>query len=217
MVDTILYFLFSFCYIVLFFFSIYVVRKNTSPFYMLFLPLVIAGLIYDNIMIGIGSFIGEGDTLRSLSMLRFWFHALFTPTLVLFAYGVAKYSTITWAKKPVAGILFLLTTFALISYETLETISQHMEVVREYGIVRYTLVGSSGPPLMVLIVAIILLFVGISLFRKTRWSSMMIGVAVMLVGSAVSIPIPSTAVTNTFELIFIFSLFLTQRHLMKIH
>ncbi len=184
---------------------------------MLFLPLVIAGLIYDNVMIGIGSFIGEGDTLRSLSMLRFWFHALFTPTLVLFAYGVAKYSTITWAKKPVAGILFLLTTFALISYEIIETISQRMEVVREYGIVRYTLVGSSGPPLMVLIVAIILLFVGISLFRKTRWSSMMIGVAVMIVGSAVSVPIPSTAVTNTFELIFIFSLFLTQRHLVKIH
>jgi len=46
---------------------------------------------------------------------------------------------------------------------------------------------------------------------------MMIGVAVMIVGSAVSIPIPSTAVTNTFELIFIFSLFLTQRHLVKIH
>ena len=43
----------------------------------------------------------------------------------------------------------------------------------------------------------------------------MIGVAVMIVGSAVSIPIPSTAVTNTFELIFIFSLFLTQRHLVK--
>jgi hypothetical protein len=184
---------------------------------MLFLPLVIAGLIYDNIMIGIGSFIVEGDNLRSLSMLRFWFHALFTPTLVLFAYGVAKYSTITWAKKPVAGILFLLTTFALIGYEILETISQRIEVVREYGIVRYTLVGSSGPPLMVLIVAIILLFVGISLFRKTRWSSMMIGVAVMIVGSAVSIPMPSTAVTNTFELIFIFSLFLTQRHLVKIH
>lgn len=92
-----------------------------------------------------------------------------------------------------------------------------MEVVHEYGIVRYTLVGSSGPPLMVLIVAIILLFVGISLFCKTRWRSMMIGVAVMIVGSAVSIPIPSTAVTNTFELIFIFSLFLTQRHLVKIH
>lgn len=181
MVDTILYFLFSFCYIVLFFFSIYVVRKNTSPFYMLFLPLVIAGLIYDNIMIGIGSFIGEGDTLRSLSTFRFWFHALFTPTLVLFAYGVAKYSTITWAKKPVVGILFLLTTFALIGYEIIETISQRMEAIREYGILRYTLVGSSGPPLMVLIVAIILLFVGISLFRKTRWSSMMIGVAVMIV------------------------------------
>ena len=117
---------------------------------MLFLPLVIAGLIYDNVMIGIGSFIGEGDTLRSLSMLRFWFHALFTPTLVLFAYGVAKYSTITWAKNLLPAF-FLLTTFALISYEIIETITQRMEVVREYGIVRYTLVGSSGPLLWFLL------------------------------------------------------------------
>ncbi|WP_255256011.1 hypothetical protein [Priestia megaterium] len=106
MVDTILYFLFSFCYIVLFFFSIYVVRKNTSPFYMLFLPLVIAGLIYDNIMIGIGSFIGEGDTLHSLSMLRFWFHALFTPTLVLFAYGVAKYRRLHGLKNLLPAFFF---------------------------------------------------------------------------------------------------------------
>ncbi|MED4074446.1 hypothetical protein [Priestia endophytica] len=215
MIDTIFYFLFTICYVVLFLLSIKLIRKSTLSFYMFFLPLVIAGLIYDNMIIAIGAFIGEGPVLTFLSMFRFWLHALFTPTLILFAYGVAKHSNIQWAKKTVVKICFVVSTIALISYEVIKTMSQRMEIIHEYGIVRYTLSGSSGPPIMVIIVALILLLVGISLFRHTRWSIMAIGVAIMIVGSAIPFSIPSTAVINLFELIFIFSLYLTHRYLLK--
>lgn len=179
---------------------------------MVFLPLVIVGLIYDNIIISLGSFIGEGNVLLLLSTFRFWLHALFTPTLLLFAYGVAKQSSLQWANKFIFKIIFLMSTLALISYEIIQTINKNPEILREYGIVRYTLVGASGPPLMVIIVAFILLVVGVSLYRKTRWNIMMIGVALMVVGSAIPFNLPSTAVINIFELFFIFSLFLTQRY-----
>ncbi|MFE7084123.1 hypothetical protein [Priestia megaterium] len=211
MIDTILYFIFTICYLTLLLLSVKLIRKRVVSFYMLFLPLVIVGLLYDNTIISIGSFIGEGDVLLFLSMFRFWFHALFTPTLILFAYELAKLSNIGWAKKAVTKYLFVMSTLALITYEVIETVIQHTEILRQYGIVRYTLVGSTGPPLMVIIVALILFCVGVSLFRKKRWSIMMIGVAIMILGSAIPINIPSTAITNMFELVFMFSLFLTQR------
>ncbi|MEH7000902.1 hypothetical protein, partial [Priestia megaterium] len=148
-------------------------------------------------------------------MFRFWFHALFTPTLILFAYELAKLSNIGWAKTAITKYLFVMSTLALIGYEVMDTVSQNTEVLRQYGIVRYTLVGSAGPPLMVIIVALILFCVGVSLFRKKRWSIMMIGVAIMILGSAVPINLPSTAITNMFELVFVFSLFLTQRFFLK--
>ncbi|MED3981677.1 hypothetical protein [Priestia megaterium] len=169
-------------------------------------------MIYDNIIISLGSFIGEGNVLLLLSTFRFWLHALFTPTLLLFSYGVAKQSSLQWANKFIFKIIFLMSTLALISYEIIQTINKNPEILREYGIVRYTLVGASGPPLMVIIVAFILLVVGVSLYRKTRWSIMMIGVALMVIGSAIPINLPSTAIINIFELFFICSLFLTQRY-----
>ncbi len=211
MIDTILYFIFTICYIILFVLSIRLIRRGVASFYMLFLPLVIAGLIYDNAIISIGSFIGEGNVLLFLSMFRFWIHALFTPTLVLFAYGIAKLCDIGWAKKAVTKYLFVISTLILIGYETMETISHPTTSLRQYGIVRYTLVDSGGPPIMVIIVALILLCIGISVFRKERWSIMMVGVAIMILGSAIPINLPSTAITNMFELIFMLSLFLTQR------
>ncbi|MDG0032028.1 hypothetical protein MMB68_20985 [Priestia sp. Y58] len=212
MIDTILYFLFSICYLTLLILNIKLIKKRNVSFYMVFLPLVIVGLIYDNIIISLGSFIGEGNVLLLLSMFRFWFHALFTPTLLLFAYGVAKQSSLQWANKFIFKIIFLMSTLALISYEIIQTINKNPEILREYGIIRYTFVGASGAPLMVIIMAFILLVVGVSLYRKTRWSIMMIGVALMVVGSAIPINLPSTAIINIFELFFICSLFLTQRY-----
>lgn len=215
MIDTILYFILIICYLTLLLLSVKLIRKRVVSFYMLFLPLVIFGLIYDNTIISIGSFIGEGDVLLFLSMFRFWFHALFTPTLILFAYELAKLSNIGWAKKAVTKYLFVMSTLALIGYEVMNTVSQNTGVLRQYGIVRYTLIGSAGPPLMVIIVALTLFCVGVSLFRKKRWSIMMIGVAIMILGSAVPINLPSTVITNMFELVFVFSLFLTQRFFLK--
>ena len=38
-----------------------------------------AGLVWDNGVIGIGKYIGEGDLLEGLNVTRFWVHALATP------------------------------------------------------------------------------------------------------------------------------------------
>ena len=82
-----------------------------------------------------------------------------------------------------------------------------------FGFMLYTLVGGSSPPLMVIIIAFVLLIVGISLYCKMGWNIMMIGVLLMVGGSAIPFNLPSTAVINIFEVFFICSLFLTQRYI----
>lgn len=104
----------------------------------------------------------------------------------------------------------------LIGYELAETFGKHLVSLYEYGTVRYSLEVNSAPPLMVIIVAFILLIIGGLLYCKLRWKAMMIGVLLMILASSISMNLPSTAITNMFEVIFIFSLFLTQVYIMKI-
>jgi hypothetical protein len=163
----------------------------------------------DNLIIASGKFIGDGPLLKSFNALRFWSHGFITPTLILFGWGMAKRIHIPFTKKTIAPYFFLFLTAGLIIYEFIENMHKIFVPIYEYGVLRYVSEESSGPPLMVLIVTFILLVISIYIFIRTRWIWMLLGVIVMIVGSAIPIPIESSAVTNAFELIFLCSLWLT--------
>ena len=81
----------------------------------------------------------------------------------------------------------------------------------EYGALSYTgAEPADGPPIMVLIVATVLLIVGAMVWKKQKWPWLFIGAAVMTIGSAVDLPIPSGAITNAFELILLTSIMATK-------
>ncbi|WKA58923.1 hypothetical protein QWY16_01845 [Planococcus shenhongbingii] len=82
--DTLLYFGFTAAYTLI---LVWAFAKQQSRNFMAFIYLVLFGLIYDNGIIAIGKFIGEGPLLENLNLLRFWSHAFLTPTLVLFSWG----------------------------------------------------------------------------------------------------------------------------------
>ena len=46
---------------------------------------VLLGLVYDNLMLGLGSLAGESAVMEALSVPRYLMHALFTPLLIIFA------------------------------------------------------------------------------------------------------------------------------------
>lgn len=209
MLDTILYLIFTFTYILLFAIGIFLLRKKASAPGMILL-LVTLGLIIDNAIIASGAFIGEGKQLKSISLIRFWTHALFTPALVLFGWYVANGFGVKWAKSRFSYYLALVLTLVLIIIEIVtETLPLTLTPVYEYGVLRYSSAHSSGPPIMVLVLIVYLLAAGYSIWRKTKWPIMLFGVVIMLFGSAVSLPIPSSAATNAFELIFILALWNT--------
>ena len=212
--DTVLYFFFTAAYILL---VIWGFKQQRTWNFTAFLYLVLFGLIYDNGIIAIGKSIGEGTFLETVNLMRFWSHAFFTPLLVLFCWGAINQAGVRWAKKNIVFYGFLLYTAALMVIElVLETWGLEIIPEQQYGVLRYVSAETaSGPPIMVLLVTIVLVFTGIVLWKEIGWKWMLIGAVVMGIGSAVPIEVESSAVTNAFELFLLFTLVWTKNRVEK--
>ncbi|HHT13725.1 MAG TPA: phospholipid phosphatase [Propionibacterium sp.] len=174
--------------------------------------LVIAALVYDNLIIGIGRWIGEGALLEGLNLARFWIHAAVTPLLAAWALHAIRRAGFGWAQARWYQVVSITAAVALMIGEYFWEL-QGLQIVpnEEYGALSY---GSaeppSGPPIMVLFVAAFLLFAGGMVWWKQKWPWLFIGAVIMTIGSAVQLPIESGAITNAFELILLISILATK-------
>ncbi|MFC4401607.1 hypothetical protein [Gracilibacillus xinjiangensis] len=210
--DTFFYFLFVSAYVILLIWAIQSSSKSLS--YKSFLYLVIAGLIYDNAVLVSGRFIGVGDLLEILNVARYWVHAIVTPTLVLFCYGVLTSARIKWLEDNKVKWGFFFITLLLIGTElVMEAIPLKLKPEWENDVLQYVSAASNNhPPYMIIAVTLILLVAGIIVYKKTKWKWMLLGTVLMGLGSTLSPFFKSGALTNGFELILIFSLVLTKKH-----
>ncbi|MFZ0575959.1 MAG: phospholipid phosphatase [Psychrobacillus psychrotolerans] len=213
--DTFLYFLYTFLYTALLIWGLYGIRKQELAKWSGVIYIVILPLIYDNLILATGKWIGEGELLESLNFSRFCLHALITPLLVMYSIGTLRESGIEWAKKKWLVIVGIIYTIGLMVFEfSVEVVGLEIEVVKEYGVVSYSNVEeATGPPIMVLFVTLILIVASAIVWKKTKWPIFFIGAIVMTIGSAVPLNIESGAVTNAFELFLIFTLIWTKRRL----
>lgn len=211
--DTFLYFFFLGIYVVLFIWAITLAKKYGWFSASNVLLLVILGLIVDNALLAFGRYIGTGQFLKTISYTRFWGHALFTPTLVLFAWNSLKKADINWAKTSTAKLITYLLTIGLICFELFtETLGLKLEENWKYGVLSYSDVDSSGgPPIMVLIISLVLIVSAFIIWRKQKWIWYLLGTIIMTIGSAVPLPIQSKAYMNGFELILLISLLATKQ------
>lgn len=143
-------------------------RKSGSV-YPIFPLLVIAGIVYDNLIIGLGSFIGEGELLKGLNVPRFVIHALFTPCLMIFAVGVARRVGINWAQtKTGHGIICLIATAMIALGVYHEIIQLTLEAKAEYGTLRYINTAAQGPPIPAIVTIIVVMIIAIFVWVKTK-------------------------------------------------
>ncbi|WP_079507738.1 hypothetical protein [Mesobacillus jeotgali] len=215
--DPYIYALYSLIYLFLFLWGLKSSIKNGFILLMNVLLLVTFGLIYDNLVLALGSLIGEGTFLKTMNLLRFWFHALFTPLLILFSWAAASKTTdISWIKGR-GGLLFaaFLTIAMIISELVQNTLGIKLVPDRSNGVLSYDSAASHGPPIMIIGVTVTLLIAGFILWIKRKWKWMAIGVILMGIGSAVPLPLESDAATNGFELILLLSLWATNDYLEK--
>lgn len=212
--DIWIYLFFAFAYLVLFIFMIRNMRRYGINSLSNVLVLVIIPLIYDNAILGVGSWIGEGQTLEVLNTARYWMHAIFTPLLIVFSLDVLRRARFNWANTSAALWLTVIYALAAVVVELITVVLDlSLKAETKYGVLSYSTTNSpSGPPIMILMVTLALLVASILLWKRTGWFWMFVGVALMLVGSMVDIPIESGAITNAFELILLTSLVMTKNH-----
>jgi len=180
--------------------------------YSFFLLFVSLSLAYDNGIIAAGNIIGEGELLIFLSSLRFWLHAFATPSLVLVSYHILRCSGAKFAKNSITNMAAWLITLGLVIYQVVSSTLyevKNLTSIQEYGVLRYTAEGHYGPPMMVIIVGIMLLFVGIIVLVKQKWVWLFVGTTLLFVGQLIPFPVESGASTNVFELILIVSIWRT--------
>lgn len=208
--DSIIFLTFAVAYFILIF---YLMKGHMKVKLSAIIVLVLIALVYDNFIIGIGRLIGKGDLLESLNVLRFWLHALCTPTLILFSLAVLQESGVAWSKSISAKIIASIWFVAAIVVEYFTELKDLViEPAEQYGALSYSSTTiASGPPMMILLVLASLLIAAVTLFKRFKWWWMLVGVIIMTIGSAVPIPIPSEAATNLFELILLFTLVLTKK------
>ncbi|MBM7647787.1 hypothetical protein JOC78_000727 [Bacillus ectoiniformans] len=210
--DSIIYLLFSFSYILLLITALYAAYRhewNKGSF----LLLVLTGLVLDNAIIGLGASIGKSGLLESLNMSRYWMHAFFTPLLVIFCLYMLETIGI---QRVWLTLIFWGLTITLIIYELWTvTLNVNLEPQMEYGALRYEN-SSEGPPVMVLVVSFVILLVSLFVWKKRRWIWMMVGITMMMIGSFIEFPIPSTAAVNGFELLLMITLTATYIRFLKV-
>lgn len=214
MTDTILFAGFAVAYAVLLAWGVTLAVRLGRPTPADLALLVVAGLVYDNSVITLGRFLGEGPLLEGLNLARYWLHAFLTPLLVVFAWHAVARAGVSWARTTAAAGAAVLAAAALVVLELVTVVAGlSVEPSWEYGVLTYSDTSSGGgPPLMVLFVAAALVVAGFLLWRRQGWVWLLVGAGVLTVGSTVPVPVDSGAVTNAFELVLLISVLATKRH-----
>jgi len=163
-----------------------------------------------------GRVIGEGQFLLNLTYLRFWFHALFTPLLIIFVLKISEKVELKWAKNETSKMFIVLLTIGLIIYEWYQAIRElKLEPKWEQDVLMYESAGEQGLPIMVLVTTFIVGWVGVLLWKHQKYRWLFIGTAAMVVGSILGVWFKTSPIMNIFELIFILSLLLMKKYQIK--
>jgi hypothetical protein len=155
-------------------------RKSGST-YAVFPLIVIAGIIYDNLIIGFGSFIGEGELLKALNVPRFAIHAFFTPMIMIFAFGVARRCGVGFAQSRKWHIAICVFTSVMILFGIYEELIKMNLVLKvEDGTMRYKN-DPSAPPIPAILTIVVSIILGIFVWIKTKKPWYFLGSLLMFV------------------------------------
>lgn len=213
MMDSMLYGVFAILYILL---LLWLLQGSEPRFvWTNVLYLLLLALVYDNTVIALGKWIGEGDFLYYLNYMRYVLHAFITPLLVIYAVATLSEANIKWAQRFSVLILAMMYTALLVAIEFFLGIwGSDLQATLQYGALRYETVGeASGPPVMVLLATVVLLICSLFLLLQRGWLWFFVGVVIMTIGSMIPFNITSTAMTNAFELCLMTTLVLTKKWL----
>ena len=184
-------------------------RQSTS-LAMIILPIVLASISYDNFILSIGSLIGEGEVLKTLSILRFFLHYSVVPLFIVIGVELAHRAGAGWANN-VVRILSWVIALGLAAIDVASNyVGLELVPVQFMGVLRYHVANLSGLPIITIIINLFVLLIGIGIWIRQKWWWLFVGTLVALVGNAIPSSLVGTLAGSTSEFLMAISLLLTE-------
>lgn len=162
-----------------------IIFQSSPSLSLAILMLVLAGLVYDNLIIFIGDWLHLGSKLETLNKVRYWCHGLLSPLLLIVAVQVLHVTQVSWDRSVWSDGLAWSLTFGLILIEvTTRMVKLTLKPIQFAGTLRYKEVVPSRE-LPVILVILLVGAVGAVVWQQLGWSWMFWGAVIMMLGSAV--------------------------------
>ncbi|MBD2524732.1 hypothetical protein [Nostoc sp. FACHB-133] len=189
-------------------------RQSTS-FAMMVLPIVLLSISYDNLILSIGSLIGAGELLKTLSMLRFLLHYLVVPLFIVIGVELAHRAGAGWANR----VVRILSAILALGLATIDIATHYIGLelvpIEFAGILRYHVANLSGPPIITIVVNIFVLLIGIGIWFRLKLPWLFLGTLLSFFGNALPSDIVGTLAGSASEFVMAIGLLLTEEFSQK--
>ncbi len=182
------------------------------------LRVIITGMIYDNLMLSLGN-LGVGSAwYLGASAGRFVLHAALLPLLIPFALSALRRSAVLVANRRDFTAFCWIVAIIAWCYGFWFDVGQLELIPTEVlGHTRLTSL-SELPPLGTIAVNLLLILAGVILWQRTGWPGLFAGaLCILLVNMSVGSQPWGYLASNGAEVVFVFSLLLTERFLARKH
>lgn len=155
------------------------------------------GLVWDNLIVGIGRFVGLGPLLEALSWPRFWIHWLFGTWLIIGAGVALRLAGFAIMQRPQSMLVFCATVIGLMVYDLPHFWQDSLHPVCEFDLVRYSTAVSAdtvcfesqvavknAPPFAAIFTCLVVIGCGLALLIRHRWPWMFLGGVAMLASAS---------------------------------
>jgi hypothetical protein len=166
--------------------------RNNPSLAILLVVAVILGLAYDNAVLALGAALDAGSALEALNTPRYWVHGLLTPLTMWAAFATLAPAGHPAGSSRVGKAMVATLTVGMVALGVwIDVFGLDLEPITEQGTTRYVneFEPLAGPPLASVVTIVVVLIVGILLWRRVGWPWLAAGATVMFLAAAVPGPI----------------------------
>ena len=188
--------------------------QQSKSLAMLVLPCLLLSTCYDNGILAVGQWIGQGELLYALSQLRFLLHYFVVPFFIVVGVELANRAGAGWVIPLTRGLAWVLAiTLGLIDYSS-QYLNLSLVPEQFAGVLRYTAASTSGPPVVTIVSTLFILAIGIGLWVRFegKWPWLALSSLLGLIGNAIPISQVGTLPGSTAEFILALGLLCTERY-----
>ncbi|MBD1372240.1 hypothetical protein IC620_07665 [Hazenella sp. IB182357] len=174
---------------------------------------LIVTLLFENVIILMGSIFEPGRILEGLNLVRYLLHVLLMPTLVFVALDILRRTSVEWSQYMVTQLIYNLYTFVLTVVGIfIEVIWNDFTWIKSNGMFYYVAVEENSSFLM-LFTLIPLMIAAVSIWRKLHWPVLLYCLPFAVAGGAIGYYYDQVVIVSLFELVLMWMLVMTEQKL----